>query len=114
MRDVLADLTEIEGVRAAFLTGTDGLVIAAQGEIPDAADLRAALIAAIFATIDRGISHLDVGSVRQASIETSTHIIYVVCLGELLLVVITERETSSGIVRWEMRRAARLLARVSA
>jgi predicted regulator of Ras-like GTPase activity (Roadblock/LC7/MglB family) len=113
LREVLVDIAEIEGVQGAFLAASDGLVIAANGDRQDAADLRAALIAAAFATIDRAISLLDVGGALLTSIETTTHILHAARLGELLLVVIANRQASSGLIKWEMRRAARRLAHVS-
>jgi predicted regulator of Ras-like GTPase activity (Roadblock/LC7/MglB family) len=111
LREGLADLAEIEGVRAVFVAGTDGLVIASHGTVPGSADLPAALFAAIFATVDRAISHLGVGAARHASIDTTTHALYISGLGDMLLVVIADRQANSGIVRWEMRRVARLLGR---
>ncbi len=114
MQDALADLIEVEGVRSAFLSGPDGLVVATAGESPESADLRAALLAAVFASIDRGIANLGVGRPLQASIETASHVLHVANLGAYLLVVVADRQSSVGIIRWEMRRAARVVARASA
>ncbi len=109
MHEVLAGISEIDGVRGTFLAGSDGLVIASQCDDEGLADLRAALIAAAFATVDRTISQLEIGEARLASIETTTHTIHVARLRDLILAVIAERGASPSVIRWEMRRAARHL-----
>lgn len=110
MHEVLADIAEVEGVQSTFLAGADGLIVASEGDAVEIADLRAALIAAIFATVDRAISQLQVGEARLASIETTSHSIHVARLQDLILAVIADRQASASVIRWEIRRAARRLA----
>ena len=114
MREVLADLAAIDGVEGSFLAGQDGLVVCADGEAREGADLRAALIVAVFATVERAISQLAVGEARYVTIDTSTHTLHIAGFGDLLLVVIAERRANPALIRWEIRRAARRLAEASA
>lgn len=108
VRRVLADLARVNGVRSAFFAARDGLSLAAAGEAVTlgGSELHAALVAAAFATVDRAISQLGVGSAEAVAVETATHTLHVAGVGDFILGVIADRHTNPALIRWEMRRAA--------
>ena len=111
VRLVLADLAEMNGVRAALFVARDGLPLAAVGDVVErgGGDLRAALVAAVFASVDRAISQLGINAAETVTVETSSHTLHVAGCGDYLLAVVAERRTNPAQVRWEMRRAAERL-----
>lgn len=111
IRLLLAGLTEIGGVCVALFAAREGLLLAAVGDVADseATELRAALVAAGFASFDRAISQLAIGPAETITIETASHTLHLAGHGEYLLAVIAERRADPARVRWEMRRIAQRL-----
>jgi predicted regulator of Ras-like GTPase activity (Roadblock/LC7/MglB family) len=109
VRRILDELTELDGVRSAFFAARDGLALVVAGEASNqgGADLRAALVAAVFATVDRAISQLDMGTAEFIAVETETNTLHMVGLGDFLLGVVSQRRTNPSLVRFEMRRVGR-------
>lgn len=112
MRESISPISQIEGVTGAVLVSRDGLVVASTIESEDDEEVAAAMAASIFGTIDNATSRMGLGSAHDTIVETESHAMQIMGIGELILVVITTKGAHAGRVRLEMRRAARQLKEI--
>lgn len=101
-------LSEIDGVRAGLIVRRDGTPV---GSIVTGEDeeLLGALTGAIFATINRAMQRTGLGELDDMVVTSTEGSIQAMAAGDLVLVVLADRRSNIGLIRLELRRAARRL-----
>lgn len=107
MLKIVEDLIRVEGVIGSLLVGKDGLVVASTLLDPEDAEVLGAMSAAIYGEIDKSTKRIGVGTLVDAIIDAQEGSILLLEAKDLILVVITQRMVNLGLVKMEMRRAAR-------
>jgi len=107
MRRIIEDLIRVEGVIGSLLVGKDGLVVASTLMDEEDAEILGAMSAAVFGEIDKATKRIGVGMLMDTIIDAEQGSILMLEAKELILVVITQRIINLGLVKMEMRRAAK-------
>ncbi len=107
MRRIVEDLIRVEGVIGGLLVGKDGLVVASTLLDDEDAEILGAMSAAVFGEIDKATKRIGVGSLVDSIIDAKDGSILLLEARDLILVVITQRIVNFGLVKMEMRRAAK-------
>jgi hypothetical protein len=110
MRRIVEDLIRVDGVIGSLLVGKDGLVVASTLLDEDDAEILGAMSAAVFGEIDKATKRIGVGTLVDAIIDAQDGSILLLEAKELILVVITQRSVNLGLVKMEMRRAAKRIS----
>jgi predicted regulator of Ras-like GTPase activity (Roadblock/LC7/MglB family) len=110
MRRIVEDLIRVEGVIGSLLVGKDGLVVASTLLDEEDAEILGAMSAAVFGEIDKATKRIGVGTLVDAIIDAKDGSILLLEAKELILVVITQRIVNFGLVKMEMRRAAKRIS----
>ena len=107
MRRIVEDLIRVEGVIGSLLVGKDGLVVASTLMDEEDAEILGAMSAAVFGEIDKATKRIGVGMLMNTIIDAEQGSILILEAKELILVLITQRIINLGLVKMEMRRAAK-------
>src|SRR6476619_2032749 len=107
MRHIVEDLIRVDGVIGSLLVGKDGLVVASTLLEDEDAEVLGAMSAAMFGTIAKAAERIGVGTLRDTIVEATEGSIQLIEAEDLILVVITERGVNLGMIRIEMRKAAK-------
>ncbi|GAB4109469.1 MAG: roadblock/LC7 domain-containing protein [Roseiflexaceae bacterium] len=107
MRRIVEGLIRVEGVIGSLLVGKDGLVVASTLMDEEDAEILGAMSAAVFGEIDKSTKRIGVGTLIDAIIDAEQGSILMLESRDLILVVITQRMVNLGLVKMEMRRAAK-------
>ena len=107
MRRIVEDLIRVEGVIGSLLVGKDGLVVASTLMDEEDAEILGAMSAAVFGEIDKATKRIGVGMLMDTIIDAEQGSILLLESKELILVVITQWMVNLGLVKMEMRRAAK-------
>jgi predicted regulator of Ras-like GTPase activity (Roadblock/LC7/MglB family) len=107
LRKIVEDLIRIDGVIGSLLVGKDGLVVSSTLLEDEDAEVLGAMSAAMFGTISKSAERIGVGTLRDTIIEASEGSIQLIEAEDLILVVITEKGVNLGMIRIEMRKAAK-------
>lgn len=102
---LLAGLIQrVPHTRSALLLSSDGLVKAADGLEPDAADHLAALASGLYSLgRSAGIRFGDGGEVRQVVVELDATLLFVSSAGQgACLAVLADREADAAVLGYEM------------
>ena len=110
MRRIVEDLIRVEGVIGSLLVGKDGLVVSSTLLDEEDAEILGAMSAAVFGEIDKATKRIGVGTLVDAIIDAKDGSILLLEARELILVVITQRTVNLGLVKMEMRRAAKRIS----
>ncbi|GIV94900.1 MAG: roadblock/LC7 domain-containing protein [Chloroflexus sp.] len=110
MRRIVEDLIRVDGVIGSLLVGKDGLVVASTLLDEEDAEILGAMSAAVFGEIDKATRRLGVGHLVDSIIDAKDGSILLLEAKELILVVITQRTVNLGLVKMEMRRAAKRIS----
>ncbi len=110
MRRIVEDLIRVDGVIGSLLVGKDGLVVASTLLDEEDAEILGAMSAAVFGEIDKATRRLGVGNLVDSIIDAKDGSILLLEAKELILVVITQRTVNLGLVKMEMRRAAKRIS----
>ncbi len=110
MRRIVEDLIRVEGVIGSLLVGKDGLVVASTLLDEEDAEILGAMSAAVFGEIDKATKRIGIGSLVDSIIDAKDGSILLLEAKELILVVITQRIVNFGLVKMEMRRAAKRIS----
>ncbi len=110
MRRIVEDLIRVEGVIGSLLVGKDGLIVASTLLDEEDAEILGAMSAAVFGEIDKATRRIGVGSLVDSIIDAKDGSILLLEAKELILVVITQRIVNFGLVKMEMRRAAKRIS----
>lgn len=110
MRRIVEDLIRVEGVIGSLLVGKDGLVVASTLLDEEDAEILGAMSAAVFGEIDKATKRIGVGTLVDSIIDAKDGSILLLEAKELILVVITQRTVNLGLVKMEMRRAAKRIS----
>lgn len=104
MDSILQRLTELSDIANAILIGKDGLIVSGALQ-NDEEEILGAMSAAVFGSIASFITQINGGEMRHAIIETEKGAIQFSEVGDLILVVSTNRTGNMGRVRLEMKKA---------
>jgi predicted regulator of Ras-like GTPase activity (Roadblock/LC7/MglB family) len=107
MRRIVEDLIRVEGVIGSLLVGKDGLVVASTLMDEEDAEILGAMSAAVFGEIDKATRRIGVGTLIDTIIDAEQGSILMLEARDLILAVITQRMVNLGLVKMEMRRAAK-------
>lgn len=107
MRRIVEDLIRVDGVIGSLLVGKDGLVVASTLMDEEDAEILGAMSAAVFGEIDKATRRIGVGVLIDAIIDAEQGSILMLESRDLIMVVITQRMVNLGLVKMEMRRAAK-------
>lgn len=107
MRRIVEDLIRVDGVIGSLLVGKDGLVVASTLLDDEDAEVLGAMSAAVFGEIDKATKRIGIGMLIDSIIDAQDGSILLLEAQELILVVITQRMVNLGLVKMEMRRAAK-------
>lgn len=110
MRKIVEDLIRVDGVIGSLLVGRDGLVVASTLLDPEDAEVLGAMSAAVYGEIDKSTKRIGVGTLVDAIIDAQEGSILLLEAKDLILVVITQRLVNLGLIKMEMRRAARRIS----
>ena len=112
MRKIVDDLLRVDGVIGSLLVGKDGLVVASTLLDQDDGDVLGAMSAAVYGEINKATTRIGVGGLVDAIIDAKDGSILLLEARDLILVVITQRGINLGLVKLEMRRAAKRISEV--
>ncbi len=107
MQRILSELNKIPGVVGSLVTGKDGLPIASAVPEDVNVDVVSAMAAAIIGTSERSTSEIGQGELEQVMIEGKNGKTLVMDVGNGVLVVLTTPDINLGLIRLDMKRAAR-------
>ncbi|MCU0494823.1 MAG: roadblock/LC7 domain-containing protein [Chloroflexaceae bacterium] len=107
MRRIVEDLIKVPGVIGSLLVGKDGLVVASTLLDEEDAEVLGAMAAAVFGEIDKATRRIGVGTLVDSIIDAKDGSILLLETKDLILVVITQRTVNLGMVKLQMRVAAK-------
>lgn len=107
MRRIVEDLIRVDGVIGSLLVGRDGLVVASTLMDDEDAEILGAMSAAVFGEIDKTTRRIGVGTLVDTIIDAQQGSILMLESRDLILAVITQRMVNLGLVKMEMRKAAK-------
>jgi uncharacterized protein len=110
MRHIVEDLIRVDGVIGSLLVGRDGLVIASTLLDEEDAEVLGAMSAAVFGEIDKATKRIGIGILVDAIIDAKDGSILLLEAREMILTVVTQRMVNLGLVKMEMRRAAKRIS----
>jgi len=111
MRHIVEDLIRVEGVIGSLLVGRDGLVIASTLIEDEDAEVLGAMSAAVFGEIDKATKRIGIGTLVDAIIDAKDGSILLLEARDVILTVVTHRMVNLGLVKIEMRRAAKNISK---
>ncbi len=106
METILQRLTDLDEVTGAILVGKDGLIVTGTLHSEDE-EVIGAMSAAAFGSITNFINQMSSGEMHHVIIETKDGTIQFAEVGDLILVVTTNKGSNLGRVRIEMKKACR-------
>ena len=112
MRKIVEDLLRVDGVIGSLIVGKDGLVIASTLTDADDGEVLGAMSAAVFGEINKSTKRIGIGPLMDAIIDAQQGTILLLEARDMILVVIAQRGINLGLVKLEMRRAAKRIAEV--
>lgn len=107
MRRIVEDLIRVDGVIGSLLVGRDGLIVASTLMDDEDAEILGAMSAAVFGEIDKTTRRIGVGPLVDTIIDAQQGSILMLESRDLILAVITQRMVNLGLVKMEMRKAAK-------
>lgn len=111
LRETLGILAAVPGVRAALAaTASDGLPAATVAAFDVDADALAAFATALFNRTRLANTAAGYGDTRHLSLDAEHGRLFVAMDGELVMVVLAERDAAAGLVRVALQRALRKVA----
>jgi predicted regulator of Ras-like GTPase activity (Roadblock/LC7/MglB family) len=106
LETILQRLTDLDDVTGAILVGKDGLIVTGTLHSEDE-EVIGAMSAAAFGSITNFIDQMSSGEMHHVIIETKDGTIQFEEVGDLILVVTTNKGSNLGRVRIEMKKACR-------
>src|SRR5690242_6589717 len=106
LQQIADSLSQIDGVRAGLIVRRDGSPVA-DVVIGEDEELLGALSGAIFATISRSMQRTGLGELEDLVVNASAGSIQAMGAGDLVLVVLADAHSNIGLIRLELKRAAR-------
>ncbi len=104
---ILADLNKIPGVIGSLVSGKDGLPISQAVPLDVNVDIVSAMASAVVGTSERSTSELGQGELEQVMIEGKSGKTLMMDVGNGVLVVLAKPEVNLGLIRLDMKRAAK-------
>ena len=109
MQKALETINRTKGVLGSAVVGNDGILIAAETADPAMVDLVSALAATLADTGKRITEACGAGDLGQVLLEGETGKVLVLAVPLGWLVVLTSAQVNVGLVRVEMRQAAKTI-----
>lgn len=109
MQATLEELNKTPGIVGAFVVDSDGIIIAS--DVPSDADAEtcAALVAALKSSADKSLNRLGSGGLSTAFFEMEMQKVFLHATDVGSLVALAEPDANLGLVRMELRQAAKRL-----
>ncbi|HEU5090254.1 MAG TPA: roadblock/LC7 domain-containing protein [Roseiflexaceae bacterium] len=107
MRRIVEDLIKVEGVIGSLIVGKDGLVVASTLLDEEDAEILGAMSAAVFGEIDKATRRIGIGTLIDTIIDAEQGSILMLETRDLILAVITQRLVNLGLIKMQMRVAAK-------
>ena len=109
-RDILERASHVSGVRGAMIVESDAGV-PVMAELTEGVDggAAAALASSLFRRTKRAAQTAEFGELRTLQLEAEAGHVIVADAGELLIVIVAEKNAQLGMVRLEAHRAAEAL-----
>jgi len=106
VRSILSDLSRVEGIRGCAVVSKDGFII--ENVLPSDcevdSDELAVMVTTVYGTVEMIGSELKVGGIDLINIEFDESYLLIQDLGEALLVVLSDKQTPLGKVRFEVKK----------
>lgn len=113
METILQRLTDLDEVTGAVLVGKDGLIVSGAFQSEDE-EIVGAMSAAVFGSIANYTMQIHNGEMNHVIVETQAGSVQLAEVGDLILVVTTQKNSNLGRVRIEMKKACRQLSQMVA
>jgi uncharacterized protein len=110
---ILQRLTELDDITGAIIIGKDGLIVTGALHSEDE-EVLGAMSAAVFGSIANYTMQINSGETHHVIVETTTGIVQLAEVGDLILVVTTQPGSNLGRVRLEIKKACHQLTQVVA
>ncbi|MCK4857908.1 MAG: roadblock/LC7 domain-containing protein [candidate division Zixibacteria bacterium] len=110
MREVLSELNKTSGITGSMVVGPDGITIAADLSSRYDNETIGALASSISATVSKALEKMQQSSLQRLTIEAADGKLLVAAAPVGYLVVTTEENVNLGLIRLEMKNAARQLS----
>jgi uncharacterized protein len=110
---ILQRLTELDDITGAIIIGKDGLIVTGALHSEDE-EVLGAMSAAVFGSIVNYTMQINSGETQHVMVETTTGIVQLAEVGDLILVVTTQPGSNLGRVRLELKKACRQLSQLVA
>jgi predicted regulator of Ras-like GTPase activity (Roadblock/LC7/MglB family) len=107
MRRIVEDLIKVDGVIGSLIVGKDGLVVASTLLDEEDAEILGAMSAAVFGEIDKATRRIGIGTLIDTIIDAEQGSILMLETRDLILAVITQRLVNLGLIKMQMRVAAK-------
>jgi len=112
--NILEEMSNVSGCRGAMLVGRDGLVILQNMATGTDAKALGALAATMYRDIEKALSEAQLGKPGITIVEAAEGQVFLVDIGEGILVVVAESGVNTGMIRLRLRDGARQLKEVVA
>jgi predicted regulator of Ras-like GTPase activity (Roadblock/LC7/MglB family) len=109
MQATLEELNKTPGIVGSFIVDSDGIVVTSDVPADADAETCAALVAALKSSADKSLSRLGSGELTTAFFEMEAQKVFLHATGVGSLVALAEPDANLGLVRMELRQAARRL-----
>jgi len=111
LKNILADLSSVEGIIRCFVTGNDGITIVSMGETSNNAVL-GKQAAAIFESTNRSVAQLNQGKMQQVLVTAESGHILLVSFAAYVLVVLANSKINLGLLRLALESATKKLDKI--
>ena len=108
----MSDLNRVSGVRGTMFITRDGMVVVADVDAGVDSDRIAAMAATLAVKTDDCLEKTDRGRLVQAMLNATEGKVFLSDAEKGILVVVTDNDVNTGLVRLEMRAAADRLKKV--
>ena len=107
MYKILEELNKTTGINGSMIVGEDGILIAADLNSQLQDEAVGALAASIVSTVKKSMQRLSNEDVKQVTVEASKGKLFFTDVGIGILAVTTDPEVNVGLVRLEIKNAAK-------
>lgn len=103
---ILKRLNKTEGIKGSFVITPDGMPVASELDENQNEETLAAISSSIYLAINKSMDKLDLGEVTRYVLCTEFGRIFIIGLGQMILVVLAEKEIKIPRVNVEIFQAA--------
>jgi len=112
--NILEEMSNVSGCKGAMLVGRDGLIILQNMSTGTDAKALGALASTMYRDVEKALSEARLGNPGMTIVEAVDGQVFLVDVGEGVLVVVADRGVNTGMIRLRLREGARQLREVMA